>query len=445
MTSPTSPSDLVPPIESEHFTRAVTELGDKRPVVAKEAIFNAQGVKIVEKGTAINAKLYERLTAHKLPQPIEDSLVAEDVVNGHILREEVELMLEREPFYGRMVDSPAERAKRLDIIEKLPLPEAMAFQLTLGRDVRPSVYRHSLRAMWTMVWLAHHPLGKRFELGEAAAVGLLHDIGMLHLDPTLLDNKAPLTRAQRRQLYSHPIISMMLIERHHVYPKEVVRAVFEHHECLNGSGYPRNLMAADVSPLGRCMAVAEVVTAMISGDNTGGELRLSVLLRMNMHRYDTALITRVMGLLRPELDPGSQAVEPLADPVARLREIDDIVAIWPRDAAALEALTPQREAGLAIVTQQMGQLRRSLAEAGLAPAQLDQLGDAALDPLLARELSLLAKEATWQLRTLARQARRRWRAGEQGEYPVMLQTWMDRCDALGDALLSDTERAHQDD
>ena len=41
-----------------------------------------------------------------------------------------------------------------------------------------------------MVWLANSPLGKRFELAEAAAVGLLHDIGMLHLDPMLLDPKA---------------------------------------------------------------------------------------------------------------------------------------------------------------------------------------------------------------------------------------------------------------
>ena len=81
----------------------------------------------------------------------------------------------------------AEVAAPLDVIEKLPLPDAMAFQLTLARDLHPTVYRHSLRAMWTMAWLASHPLGKRFELSEAAAVGLLHDIGMLHLDPLLLD------------------------------------------------------------------------------------------------------------------------------------------------------------------------------------------------------------------------------------------------------------------
>lgn len=441
---PSTDTNAAPEVDTEHFTRAITELGEKRPVVAKQAIFNAQGIKIVEKGTAINASLYERLNAHKLPEPLENALSAEGIVTGRSLRLDVELLLEREPFYARMTATPTERTKRLDVVEKLPLPEPMAFQLTLARDVRPSIYQHSLRAMWTMAWLASHPMGMRFELAEAAAVGLLHDIGMLHLDPTLLDPKAELTGAQRRQLYSHPIISMMLMERHHAYSKEVVRGVLEHHECLNASGYPRNLNNAQISPLGRCMAVTEVVTAMINGEPNGGELRLAVLLRMNMHRYDPALITRVMGLLHPELDPGSDAVVPMEAPALRLIEVDEVVAAWPRDSAAFEQVTPQRQAGLAIVSEQIAQLRRTLAEAGLAPAQLEQLGDGAQDPLLARELSLLAQEAAWQLRTLARQARRRWRAGATGVYPNELQAWMDRSEGLAQTLLGVAPGEHDD-
>jgi len=433
MTVPDTPTP--PEVDPEHFTKAITELGEKRPVVAKHAIFNAQGIKIVEKGTAINASLYERLNAHKLPEPLEEALSTEGVVTGRSLRLDVELLLEHEPFYARMTTAPTERAKRLDVIEKLPLPEPMAFQLTLARDVRPSIYQHSLRTMWTMIWLANQPLGKRFELAEAAAVGLLHDIGMLHLDPALLDSKTGLTPAQRRQLYSHPIISMMLMERHHAYTKEVVKAVLEHHECLNASGYPRNLSGAQISPLGRCMAVTEVITAMISSENSGGELRLAVLLRMNMHRYDPALIDRIMGLLRPELDVCSQAIVPMGNPARYLIDIDEAVAAWPSDCDCFDDLTPERLAGMKIVNDQIAQLRRTLAEAGLAPAQLEQLGDAAQDPMLARELSLLAQEAAWQLRSLAREASRRWRAGAENEHPERLQVWMDRCDELAQTLL----------
>ena len=431
-------------VDPEHYKRAVTELGERRAVVAKQAIFNAQGVKVVEKGTPINASLYERLNAHKLPEPLEDSLSAEGLVSGRSLRMDVELLLEREAFYARMTATPTERAKRLDVVEKLPLPDAMAFQLTLARDVHPSVYQHSLRAMWTMIWLASSPLGKRFELAEAAAVGLLHDMGMLHLDPALLDPQTTLTAAQRRQLYSHPILGVMLMERHHAYPKEVVRAVMEHHECLNASGYPRHLNSAQISPLGRCIALTEVVTAMIGSETNGGELRLAVLLRMNLHRYDAALIDRVMGLLRPEQDPGSQTVVPLDQPAQALIGIDQAVSAWPSECACFTDLTAERRAGMAIVSEQIAQLRRTLAEAGLTPAQLEQLGDGAQDPLLARELSLLAKEAAWQLRTLARQASQRWRAGAEGDHPPELQAWMDQGEQIAQQLLGTTAGHHDD-
>jgi hypothetical protein len=187
-----------------------------------------------------------------------------------------------------------------------------------------------------------------------------------------------------------------------------------------------------------------MVTAMIGSKRNGGELRLAVLLRMNMHRYDPALIARIMGLLHPELDPSSDAVELIDTPAQRLIEVDAVVAAWPRDFSTFGELTPERQAGLAVVSDQMSQLRRTLAEAGLAPAQLEQLGDGADDPMLARELSLLAKEAAWQLRTLARQARRRWRAGAQGSYPADLQTWMDRCDNLAHDLLGEAT-GDQDD
>lgn len=425
-----------PEVGAEHFTRAITELGDKRAVVAKQAIFNAQGIKIVEKGTAINASLYERLNAHKLPQRLEDSLATEGVVTGRSLRLDVELLLDQELFYSRMCAGPVNRTTWLDVIEKLPLPDPMAFQLTLARDVRPSIYQHSLRAMWTMIWLASQPSGKRFELTEAAAVGLLHDIGMLHLDPLLLDPKAVLTGAQRRQLYSHPIISMMLMERHHEYPKDVVRAVLEHHECLNGSGYPRALRGPHLSLMGRCMSLTEVITGMVNGEDTGGELRLGVLLRMNLHRYDKALIDRVMGLLMPDQDPISQAVEPAEDPVQRLIEIHEAAADWPRDFALMPGITPERKADLGAVSQQVDQFRHTLVEAGLVPAQLVQLGDVAQDPMIARELSLLAQEAAWQLRALSRQVRRRWRLGSDSAYPPALDEWMLRCERLSESLLS---------
>ena len=57
--------------DPQHFTRAVTELGEVRPVLTHCAIFNSQGIKIIEQGVAVNLGLYERLMQHRLSAPIE--------------------------------------------------------------------------------------------------------------------------------------------------------------------------------------------------------------------------------------------------------------------------------------------------------------------------------------------------------------------------------------
>jgi HD-GYP domain-containing protein (c-di-GMP phosphodiesterase class II) len=414
----------------QHFTKAVTELGEKRPVVTTTAIFNEKGVKIVEKGVAINAGMYERLMQHQLSEPIENSVSSLPTVNGELLRETAENLFLEIPFFARMGQEPGMRAMLLDAVSKIPLPPPMAFQATLSCEVRHEGFIHSVQVALIAAWLAKTPTALRFDVGMAAAADLLHDVGMLHLDPVLLQPEQGLTSAQRRQLYSHPLIAKVLLTRHREYTKEVVRAVEKHHECLNGSGYPRNLAGDAISPLGRILGLAEVVSAMFAPASVAPEMRLSVLLRMNMHRYDALLIKRVMLLLRPDHDATSAMDLVLDDPVGRLCDIEDAIAQWPAALIKTPGLSKERLYGLNALAAQTAQLQRTLATVGIAREQLMQIGDGAMDDTVKVELSLLALEAAWQLRAMARQARRRCRAGPDGSYPPELQMWLDRVDAM---------------
>ncbi len=418
------------PSDPQHFTKAVTELGEIRPVLTTSAIFNDKGVKIIEKGVAINAGMYERLMQHKLSEPIENSVSSLPTVSGAFLRETADKMLSGEPFFERMTEDPKLRALLLDVIFKIPLPAPMAFQLTLACEVRHEVFLHSVQVALIAAWLARTPTALRFDIGMAAAAGLLHDIGMLHLDPVLLQSKQGLMSGQRRQLYSHPLISTVLLKRHPEYTKDMVRAVAEHHESLNGSGYPSHLVGDSISPLGRIVALAEVVAAMFAQERQAPEMRLSVLLRMNRHRFDATLVAKVMQLLRPELNAPNALSAALEDPIARLCDIEDAISNWPTGLINLPGLSRERIAGLNALAAQAEQLQRTLATVGIAHEQLMQLGPASLDDTLKVELTLLAQEAAWQLRTMARQTRRRWRAGPAAIYPDVLKIWLDRVDAM---------------
>lgn len=419
-----------PETDSQHFTHVVAELGEKLPVVAAAAIFNDKGVKIIEKGAAINLALYERLTQHKLRLPIEESVSSAEVMTAETIRLCAQETMDHIAFFGRMAPDPKSRNLLLDALCKAPMPEPIAFQLTIAQKVRPEIFRQLIRTALTAAWLAKTPLLSRFDVNMAAVAGLLHDIGMLHIDPVLLQPAHQLQREQRRQLYSHPLVSTALIERHHQYPKEVIRAVREHHEYLDGSGYPQNLAGDEISPLGRILSLASVVAAMFSPGRLAPELRLSVLLRMNTHRYDSALSQQIISLLRPEADDSLDALVLLDEPATLLVEIDTALKRWPHHLSQDASISQARRDEVRRLGEHVAQINRSLANVGATPDQLALLGNAATDDKLQREMSLLTREAGWQLRTLARQTRRRWKIGPGENYPQSLQDWLHTVDTL---------------
>lgn len=426
--------------DTQYFTKAVTELGEVRSVVTTQPIYNAKGIKIVEQGVAINPGLYERLMEHRLSVPIEESVSSLPTVNGHTLRKGIEEMAARTPFFARMLADRDTRNVLFDIVERIHLPDPIAFQLTMASEIRPTLYQHLLSTTLTASWLAAASGMSRLQLRVAATAGLLHDIGMLHLDPQLLDFKSGIDRNQHRQLISHPMVSSALIERHKEYPREVVQAVMEHHEFLDGSGYPRNLPQERISPCGKLMALTELVTGAFSPGREVPELRLSILLRMNTHRYDATLSEKIITLLRPQ-DASVDAITLLEDPISCLLEIQTVLTAWPADRIACAPRAEEHTQNLIPIATQAAQLNRTLARAGAAPEQLEQLGKDSLDQHLQAELTLLASEAAWQLRALARQVRRHWHTEADDAIEHKIHEWLSQVDTA----ISRTTREYSSD
>lgn len=421
------PVDTSETPEPEHFARAVTELGDRRTVVSSEEIFNAQGVKILDKGVVVDTRLFERLTQHQLKHPLSQSVEAESPVTAQVVHDAAQALLESEPVYGAMFKDDRLRDMLLVELKLVPLPAPIAFQLTLARDTQPELWMHSLRSAVTAAWLISRLDGARHDMRMLAAAGLLHDLGMLHVNPVLLQPAVQLDRASRRQLYTHPVVSRMLLERHHEYAPQMLAAVLEHHERLDGSGYPRRLSGDEQSLWGRVLALTELVTAMVTAATPTPSRRLSIVLRMNRHRYDPALVKEVNALLAGIDD--AEAAPNADNAVPDLVEIDKLLSAW-KAPEGIEALDEARKSSVTQVQEQCAQLTRMLAAAGSAPAQLEVLGDPGDDAALAGELALIRREAAWQLRVVSRQARRLWSLDKDEDYPGWLADWLSSTDSL---------------
>lgn len=429
---------------SPSFQQAVQQLTDQRPPQSTRAVYSSQGIKLIEQGTTVDAGLYERLMRHQLAAPLEDSLVAEDSVNGKALRAAAEDLIARRPVLAYLLGKPAAHIPLLEALEAVPLPAPVAFQLTLARDVHPALFQYATCTALLAGWLASGAGALRYDVVMPTAAGLVQDLGMLHIDPVLLNPDGPLTGGQRRQLYSHPLISGLLLERHHEYPRELIRAVREHHELLDGSGYPAGLAGDKISPWGRMLSLAQVMSALLRPGRGLSALRLSLLLRTNRHQFDGVLCDRVLAVLRRLSQDGVAAsptelasLEPVASPAQRLIAMDGLLADWP--AALLQAtqMPPARRAGMVAIGQQCEQMRRLLADVGASADQLASLGDdAADDTVLMSELSLIAQEMAWQLRTLTRNVGRRWAGAADEPIAASVQDWLRRVDDGIDGLVS---------
>ena len=131
--------------------------------------------------------------------------------------------------------------------------------------------------------------------------GYLHDIGKIIVPVEILCKPGKITPAEYRLIKDHVQAGYDLL-KNVTFPWDISRAVLEHHERLDGSGYPNHLIGDQVSIEGRILAVADVVEAMSSyrpyRPALGIEVALAEIARGRGTIYDAAIVDACLKLFR---------------------------------------------------------------------------------------------------------------------------------------------------
>jgi HD-GYP domain-containing protein (c-di-GMP phosphodiesterase class II) len=121
---------------------------------------------------------------------------------------------------------------------------------------------HSLTVAQVMARMLRHAsdLGRRPQ--EAILAALLHDAGMLSVPAEVLMQPGPLNDGQRRLIEGHTITGAEWLAR--LLPGEawLSEAAADHHERLDGTGYPAGLRDGQIAPLPRLLAICDVYAAL---------------------------------------------------------------------------------------------------------------------------------------------------------------------------------------
>jgi putative nucleotidyltransferase with HDIG domain len=125
-------------------------------------------------------------------------------------------------------------------------------------------FLHSLSVSALMILFSRH-LGLDEKLVQTlGTAGLLHDVGKLEIPVEILNKEGRLTEDEIQLIRDHPEKGHAILSRQEGMPDIVLDVCLNHHERIDGKGYPRRLSRGEVSFHARLAAICDVYDAITS-------------------------------------------------------------------------------------------------------------------------------------------------------------------------------------
>ncbi|THB65669.1 MAG: DUF3391 domain-containing protein [Gammaproteobacteria bacterium] len=99
-------------------------------------------------------------------------------------------------------------------------------------------------------------------LGMAA---MMYDVGWVRLPANLVSKDKSFTDKEEQLVSKHPAFGVEILKKSKELPEEVIQIISEHHEYLDGSGYPNRLTGDYISDMGRLLTVVDMYDMLVHG------------------------------------------------------------------------------------------------------------------------------------------------------------------------------------
>ncbi|MDX8289309.1 HD domain-containing protein [Metabacillus indicus] len=163
-------------------------------------------------------------------------------------------------------------------------------------------YKHSERVSEYAVKIAKKMSLPKERLENLYISSLLHDIGKVHTPEEILNKPASLTKEEFEVIKRHPADGAEMVEDK--YYGDIAEIIRQHHERLNGSGYPRRLSGEEILIEARIIAVSDTFDAMTEDrayrKAFSAEDAVNELIRLSGSHYDESVVHAFLNVLREE-------------------------------------------------------------------------------------------------------------------------------------------------
>lgn len=175
----------------------------------------------------------------------------------------LKVLFEQTRRYKKIAVASMRELSSKSIEQMVDTPGILSFLLMLERK-DDYTFHHSLN-----VAILSGVLGKWLGVGgqdlkDLIFAGLLHDTGKTMVDIDILNKPAKLSKKEFEIMRYHPILGYELLRENPELPEAVRLGVLQHHERMDGSGYPLNLSGGQIHYYAKIIAIVDIYDAMTS-------------------------------------------------------------------------------------------------------------------------------------------------------------------------------------
>lgn len=185
-------------------------------------------------------------------RPVEEELGAARKVRKVVETQLTELL--QQARLGKSFDVKSARGVVADIVESLIRNPDALMLLSHIRQHEKEAEAHAINSSILAIILGRYLKLPHHEVEELGLAALLHDIGETAIAVELLKNGAK-NESEERQLQQHTKLGAYLLRKLKGMPEPVIAAALEHHEQIDGQGYPNQLKGDEISRAGQIMAI----------------------------------------------------------------------------------------------------------------------------------------------------------------------------------------------
>lgn len=151
-----------------------------------------------------------------------------------------------------------------DLMQAIQSNDAIAIDISALKTSDEYTFKHSVDVATIAMIIARHQGRTPQEIREIGIAGLLHDVGKTQVPLSILNKPDRLNDEEFSIMKQHSVFGYRIIKDRPEFSPAICLGVLQHHEKINGCGYPMGVGSEKLSDYARILSVADIYDALVT-------------------------------------------------------------------------------------------------------------------------------------------------------------------------------------